>query len=83
MKSGKTLAFFLFLSGGIVIGSLVAVLTKDVSFLKWLAFGKDFGFSPTEIDLIVLKFTVGAMLNLNVSIILCTIASMFFYKKFA
>lgn len=67
----KTLYYLFLTCTGIVLGSLVAHLTKDISFLSWLAYGLDFGItSPFVVDLSVLKLTLGLSLNLNVSVIL-------------
>ena len=56
---------------GIVIGSLVAKVTSGISALSWLSFGLSFGTeAPVVLDLAVLRLTLGATINLSVSVIL-------------
>ena len=56
---------------GIIVGSLVAVLTKSVGFLSWLSYGLNFGLTePFVLDLSVMKLTFGMTVNLNISVIL-------------
>ena len=62
---------------GIVIGTLVAALTKDVAALSWLAYGLDFGLtSPFVLDLAVMKLTFGLSLTLNISVVIFVILSL-------
>lgn len=57
---------------GIVIGMMVAALTKDISALSWLSFGLSFGMtSPLVIDLSLINLTLGLSVNLNVATIIC------------
>jgi len=62
---------------GIVIGTLVAALTKDVAALSWLSYGLDFGLtSPFVLDLAVMKLTFGLSLTLNISVVIFVILSL-------
>ncbi len=76
----NTLLFFLFICSGIVLGSLVAELTKNIDWLKWLSFGMSFGITtPFVLDLSVLKITLGASFWLNISTIIFTAIALYFY----
>lgn len=67
----KSLIMLFCVCAGIVFGSLVAHLSKGVSWLSWLTYGMDFGItSPFVLDLSVLKLTIGAVFNLNISVII-------------
>ena len=80
----KTIAFIFFLLAGIVVGSVVAYLTKDVSWLSWLSYGKTVGLStasPAIIDLIVLKIAFGFTLSVNVAQIFCVIIAILVFSK--
>ncbi len=71
---------------GIVIGMLVATLTKDVPFLSWLSFGLSFGMpSPLVLDLNIIDITFGLSININVSTIifisLALIVAKYIYKR--
>ena len=67
----KTLIMVFFICSGIVLGSLTAILVKNVSFLSWLSFGLDFGItSPLVLDLSVLTLTFGATFRLTVAVVI-------------
>ena len=69
---------------GVVLGTLVAELTKDVSGLSWLSYGLSFGMTePLVLDLYFMKLTIGLLLNLNVSVILFILASLVIGKLIA
>jgi len=56
---------------GVVIGAMVADMTKDVSFLSWLSYGLSFGTeTPFVLNLNIIKLTFGISLNLTVSSVL-------------
>lgn len=56
---------------GVVIGAMVADMTKDVSFLSWLSYWLSFGTeTPFVLNLNIIKLTFGISLNLTVSSVL-------------
>lgn len=76
--------FFIFLLGSIVVGSLVAYLTKDIAVLSWLSYGKTFGINnsnPTTLDLGVLQLTLGVGIDLNISVIIFITLGMILYGR--
>ena len=71
---------------GIVIGMMLAGVTKNISALSWLSFGLSFGMSsPLVLDLSLLKLTFGLAVDLNVATIicitLCLITAKYIYKR--
>ena len=83
LKEKNWVILTLFILAGIVIGGLLGELTKDVSFLSWLSYGKDFGLSdPLVLDLGVLVLTFGLMIKINVASIIGVIIAVVIYKKF-
>ncbi len=75
----------LFLLAGAVVGLLLGELTKNISFLKWLSFGQNFGLSPENplmLELVVIRLKLGITLNLSVSVILCMGLAGLLYRKF-
>ena len=71
---------------GIVIGMMLAGVTKNISALSWLSFGLSFGMSsPLVLDLSLLKLTFGLAVDLNVATIicitLCLIIAKYIYKR--
>ncbi len=60
----------LLVCAGVVVGSLVASVTRGISYLSWLSYGLTFGTQqPFTLDMGVLRLTFG----LNVDITLATI----------
>ncbi len=67
----KSLYCLFLVCAGIVLGTLVAALCKDVGPLSFLAYGLDFGLTePFVLDLSVLKLTFALSLSLNVSVVI-------------
>ena len=71
---------------GIVIGMMLAGVTKNISALSWLSFGLSFGMStPLVLDLSLLKLTFGLAVDLNVATIicitLCLVIAKYIYKR--
>lgn len=72
----------LFILGGIVVGGLLGNLASNVDFLSWLSYGEQFGLTtPIELDLSVIKFTIGFMFKINIASIIGIVLAIFIYKK--
>ncbi len=70
----RSLIMLFFVCAGIVVGSLMAALSKGISWLSWLNFGMDFGItSPFVLDLGVLTLTLGATFHLSIAVIIFTL----------
>lgn len=54
---------------GAVLGNLIGKLTADISVLKWLAFGQEFGLSAATLDVGVLQLTFGFHFSITVATI--------------
>lgn len=90
-KGGKNMALkgeknfwilLLFILGGIVVGGLLGNLASNVDFLSWLSYGEQFGLTtPIELDLSVIKFTIGFMFKINIASIIGIVLAIFIYKK--
>ena len=66
---------------GIVIGMMVASLTRNIGALSWLSYGLSFGMtSPFVLDLNLLNLTFGLSVNLNVATIICITLSLIIAK---
>ncbi len=80
-------ALFLLLLAGIVVGSFLGHLTKDVSFLKWLSYGMNFAIgNPNNsniatLDLGVLVIHFGFRLNINIASVIGAAAAVIIYKR--
>lgn len=82
--ASKNFLFFFYLISGIVVGSLIAGLSRNVSWLQWLAFGTEIGFghpNPAVLDLAVLSISFGFSFSITVAhIITIGIAMAIYYK---
>jgi len=80
-------ALFLLLLLGIVAGSFIGYLTKDISFLKWLdkGFYLSVGDSDTTnvvtLNLGALIINFGLKIKISVGSVIGAIASVFIYRK--
>ena len=62
---------------GVVVGTFVGSLCKDISYLSWLNYGTSFGMSsPLMLDLGVMDLTFGVSINLTLSVIVFIILSL-------
>jgi len=67
---------------GIVLGSYLGELVLEVSWLKFLSYGKNIGFAePITLDLGFLELTFGFLCKLNLASILGFILAFFVIKK--
>lgn len=70
MKYNFWLNLFLILIG-VVLGTMVAGLVKDVSYLSWLASGSTFGTqNPVVLDLGLFSITFGIRITITVASII-------------
>lgn len=78
----KTLYVILLICIGVVVGMLIANLSENISWLSWLSFGREFGLtSPFVLNLGIIILTFGMTLNLNISIIIFVVLSLFIGSK--
>ncbi len=80
----KSIAFLIFLIGGIILGAFVSHLCKGVKYFDWLSFGQCIGFSqnkPAIIDLIIIKITFGFEMKFTVAQIFTVLISLITYSK--
>ena len=76
MRKHKLFNLFLILIG-IVVGTFVGNICKDVSFLSWLSYGMNFGMaSPLVLDLNVIQLTFAVSLDLTLSVVIFVILSL-------
>jgi hypothetical protein len=81
MKEKNWLILLVFVLCGLVIGGLLGQLAANVSWLSWLNYGKEFGFSPVTMDLGVVKITLGLLFKINVASIIGIAIAIFIYRK--
>jgi lipoprotein signal peptidase len=80
-------ALFLLILLGIVVGSFIGHLTREVDFLSWLNYGMDFSIGDTKessvvtLDLGVIAISFGLRIKITIGSVIGAIASVFIYKK--
>lgn len=80
----KTIAFIFFLLAGFVVGSVVAILCEQVSWLAWLSWSRTIGIgsgAPVVLDLVVATLTFGFSLNVSIAQIFFAILFIFLFNK--
>lgn len=72
---------------GIVLGSFIGHITKDVAALSWLNYGLDFGIGSPDtngivsLNLGVLIISFGLKLRISIASVLGMVLSIFIYRK--
>lgn len=72
----------IFILSGIVIGGLLGELASKIDFLWWLGYGQEFGLTqPLELNLSIIKLTIGIIFKINIASIIGVAISIFIYRK--
>jgi len=80
-------ALFLLLLSGLVVGSFLGHLVRDISYLSWLNYGINFAIGDTNsgdivsLDLGVLVIQFGIRLKITIASVIGALASIIIYKK--
>lgn len=79
-------ALFLLLLLGIVVGSFIGHLTKEIKFLQWLNYGFNFSIGDSNnktvaLNLAVIVIRFGIQIKVTIGSVIGAIASVFIYKK--
>lgn len=77
----KTFAFIFFLLAGIVLGGFLAYICDGRPYVGWLAWGKSIGIESVSVDLYVLRFSIGLMVQATISQIITIPLAMIIYAK--
>ena len=79
MRQQKSFIMFLIVMLiGLVIGGVLGDIFKES--LSILAYGKTIGFHPVTVDLSVIQFTIGFLMNINVASIIGIIIAIIIFK---
>jgi uncharacterized membrane protein YfcA len=80
-------ALFLLILAGIVVGSFLGHLTKDIKYLSWLNYGVDFAIGDKNnnnivtLDIGVLVINFGIRLKITIGSVIGSAAGILVYKK--
>lgn len=77
----KTFAFIFFLLAGLVIGGFLAYICEGRPYVGWLAWGKSVGIESVSVDLYVVKFSLGLMIQATISQIITIPLSLIIFSK--
>ena len=81
-KDKGKIILILFILAGLVVGGLIGSLAANVEWLKWLAYGEEFGLKePIVLDLNILTITFGLMIKINIASILGVVIALLIYRK--
>jgi len=78
----NVLVLLFLLIAALVFSGLIASLTTDVEWLKWLTWGESIGVDNFALDLSVIKFSLSFHMQINALQILCIGAALYIKKKF-
>lgn len=78
----KTIAFIFFLLAGAILGAFISYVCDGKGFLDWLAWGKSVGVTnPVTLDLMIVKFTIGFIIDVTIAQIFTIAISIFIFCK--
>ena len=85
MKKNSMILLLLMLTGVVLCG-FIGMLSKDISFLSWLNYGRSFGLTCTNgsaivLDLGVLTLQFGIQIRITIASILGMILAFLLYRK--
>lgn len=77
----KTIAFIFFLLAGAILGAFISHICDGKNGLDWLAWGKSVGIDPVTIDLMIVRFTVGFVIDVTIAQIFTIALTIFAFCK--
>ncbi|MBE6836929.1 MAG: DUF4321 domain-containing protein [Ruminococcus sp.] len=77
----KTIAFIFFLLAGAILGAFISHICDGKSGLDWLAWGKTVGINSVTIDLMIVNFTIGFLIDVTIAQIFTIALSIFLFAK--
>ena len=77
----KSLLLIILLLLAVLLGRILGSACEGIKFLSWLGAAANFGLSPMELNLSVVRFTFGMIINVNVAQAILLLISIFSYTK--
>lgn len=77
----KTFAFIFFMLAAIILGAFIAYICAGKAYVGWLAWGKNIGIEDVAVDLYVIKFNIGLMINATISQIFTITTALIVFAK--
>ncbi|MBP3618184.1 MAG: DUF4321 domain-containing protein [Lachnospiraceae bacterium] len=86
MKTGRAWVLLLLMLCGVVIGSFLGLLTKDISWLSWLDYGMTFGIGTggegaLVLNLGVISLTFGLSIKISIASIIGVVIAFLIYRR--
>ncbi len=86
MKTGRAWVLLLLMLCGVVIGSFLGLLTKDISWLSWLDYGMTFGIGTGGegafvLNLGVISLTFGLSIKISIASIIGVVIAFLIYRR--
>ncbi len=86
-RTGRTWVLLLLMLCGVVIGSFLGYLAKDISWLSWLDYGMTFGIGSGSgsgalfLNLGILTITFGLSIKISIASILGVVIAFLIYRR--
>lgn len=77
----RTIAFIFFMLAGSVVGAFISYICEGKKWVGWLAWGKEIGISTVNVDLIILKFPFGLVIDVTIAQIITIAAAIYLFAK--
>lgn len=77
----KTLLLIVLLLLAVVLGQILGTACVGIKYLSWLGAAANFGLSPVQLDLSVVKLTFGMIIKINVAQAVLLLISILSYTR--
>ena len=77
----KTLLLIVLLLLAVVLGQILGTACAGTKYLSWLGAAANFGLSPVDLDLSVVKLTFGMIIKINVAQAVLLLISILAYTR--
>ena len=86
MRGGRAWVLLFLMLCGVVIGSFLGLLTRDISWLSWLDYGMTFGIGSGEggalvLNLGVITLSFGMSIKISIASIIGVVIAFLIYRK--
>ncbi len=77
----KTIAFIFFILAGSTLGAFISHICQGKKWVDWLAWGKTVGISTVNVDLVIIRFPIGLVIDVTIAQIFTIAIAIFVFAK--
>ena len=77
----KTIAFIFYILAGSTLGAFLSYICEGKKWVDWLAWGKTVGISTVNVDLVIIRFPIGLVIDVTIAQIFTIALAIFLFAK--